>query len=184
MHMMKSPSRMTDIRLVAVAVGLAALIFAADLYLPQGIAVPMVYVGPILISLWLPHRLFTLGAAAIATLLTLVGFLASTPGASIWMVVMNRSLAVAVIWMTAVLVLLHSQAREDIKTLRGWIAMCASCKKIRDDQGFWKGLERYVEEHSQVLFTHSLCPSCTQKWYPELYPQLVERHPDLYPDHE
>jgi len=181
---MKPPTRTTDVRVIAVAVVLGALIFAADLYLPQGVAVPMAYVGPVLISLWFPHRMFTLGAAAIGSLLTLVGFPFSAPGAPLWIVVTNRSLAVAVIWMTTVLVLLHSQAREDINTLRGWIAMCASCKKIRDDQGFWQGLEQYVEQHSQVLFTHSLCPSCTQKWYPEIYPQLVERHPDLYADHE
>ena len=173
-----------DTGLVAAAIALTAVVFVGDLYLPLGVAVPMVYVGPILISLWLPHRLFTIGAAAAGTLLTLIGFFISPAGGVAWMVLANRSLAVAVMWMTAGLVLLHKQAKEDIKTLRGWIAMCASCKKIRDDQGFWQGLEQYVEEHSQVLFTHSLCPSCTRKWYPELYPELVERHPDLYKDQE
>lgn len=181
---MKPPQDTIDGRVVAVAVVLATAIFATDLVLPLGVAVPMAYVGPVLMSLWVPSRLFTFGAAGVGTLLTLVGFFTSDPGGPHWMILANRGLAVAVIWMTAVMVLVHKQARQEIKTLRGWLAVCASCKKIRDDQGFWQGLEHYIEEHSDVLFTHSLCPSCTEKWYPELFPQLVERHPDLYKDHE
>jgi hypothetical protein len=173
-----------DIRLLIAIVGLTSITLTTDLLIPQGIAVPMVYVGAVLITLWIPNRAFTIGMAVTATVLTILGYYASPAGGILWMVLVNRGLAIAVIWLTTTLVLLHKKAREDIKTLRGWLAMCASCKKIRDDQGFWKGLEHYIEEHAEVLFTHSLCPSCTQKWYPELYPQLVERHPEIYSDQE
>lgn len=51
-------------------------------------------------------------------------------------------------------------ALDKIKTLRGLIPICASCKKIRDDRGFWKGLEEYIEAHSNAIFSHGLCPEC------------------------
>jgi PAS domain S-box-containing protein len=59
-------------------------------------------------------------------------------------------------------------ALADIKTLRGLLPICASCKKIRDDGGYWQHLEQYVSEHSEAQFSHSLCPDCLVKLYPEL----------------
>ncbi|MHB8522216.1 MAG: response regulator [Limisphaerales bacterium] len=56
-----------------------------------------------------------------------------------------------------------------VKTLSGLVPICASCKKIRDDQGFWKQVETYVAEHSEAKFSHGLCPDCARKLYPELY---------------
>ncbi len=52
--------------------------------------------------------------------------------------------------------------------LRGYIPICASCKKIRDDKGFWQGVESYVSSHSEADFTHSICPECSDRLYPEL----------------
>lgn len=52
-----------------------------------------------------------------------------------------------------------------IKTLSGLIPICANCKRIRDDRGYWLRIERYIEERSQAEFTHSLCPDCEQKLY-------------------
>ena len=60
-------------------------------------------------------------------------------------------------------------ALRKVKTLRGLIPICASCKKIRDDQGFWSQVEVYVREHSEAEFSHALCPDCAEKLYPELY---------------
>ena len=54
------------------------------------------------------------------------------------------------------------EALEGIKTLRGLVPICAQCKKIRDDQGFWQQVETYVHEHSEAEFTHSLCPTCAE----------------------
>jgi PAS domain-containing protein len=58
-------------------------------------------------------------------------------------------------------------ALEKIKTLTGLIPICAGCKKIRDDKGYWNQLELYVEEHSDAVFSHGLCPECFQKYFPE-----------------
>ncbi len=61
------------------------------------------------------------------------------------------------------------KALAEIKILSGLLPICASCKKIRDDQGYWTQLESYISEHSEVVFTHGCCPDCMKKLYPELY---------------
>lgn len=58
------------------------------------------------------------------------------------------------------------KALEQIKTLTGMLPICASCKKIRDDQGYWNQVEAYIEKHAEVEFTHSICPDCAKKLYP------------------
>lgn len=56
-------------------------------------------------------------------------------------------------------------ALAEIKTLSGMLPICSSCKKIRDDQGYWQQLETYIETHSQALFSHSICPVCSKALY-------------------
>ena len=60
------------------------------------------------------------------------------------------------------------QAASEIKTLSGFIPICASCKKIRDDRGYWEQIETYIMERSDAEFSHGLCPDCTKKLYPDL----------------
>lgn len=59
-------------------------------------------------------------------------------------------------------------ALVNVKTLSGMLPICASCKKIRDDKGYWKQIETYISGHSEVLFSHGLCPDCAKKAYQEL----------------
>jgi PAS domain S-box-containing protein len=61
------------------------------------------------------------------------------------------------------------QALKKVKTLRGLLPICASCKKIRDDQGYWQVVDDYIRQHSLAEFSHGLCPVCAQKLYPEYY---------------
>jgi ligand-binding sensor domain-containing protein len=63
-------------------------------------------------------------------------------------------------------------ALSKVKTLRGLIPICASCKKIRDDQGFWSRVEIYIQEHSEATFSHGICPDCARDLYPDLYDEL------------
>ncbi len=58
------------------------------------------------------------------------------------------------------------KAQKEIKTLRGIIPICASCKKVRDDKGYWQQVESYISQNSDALFSHSLCPDCFVKLYP------------------
>jgi len=59
------------------------------------------------------------------------------------------------------------QALAQVKTLSGMLPICASCKKIRDDSGYWNQMETYIHEHSGVDFSHSVCPECMEKLYPD-----------------
>ena len=59
-------------------------------------------------------------------------------------------------------------ALTNVNQLSGLLPICASCKKIRDDQGYWTQLEAYITDHSKADFTHSICPDCTQKFYADL----------------
>lgn len=63
------------------------------------------------------------------------------------------------------------EALAKVKTLSGLLPICASCKKIRDDQGYWQQIEEYIQEHSNAEFSHSVCPECARKLYPEIYEQ-------------
>lgn len=59
------------------------------------------------------------------------------------------------------------EAIDQIKILKGLLPICAHCKNIRDDKGFWHQVEEYVARHTEVEFTHGICPDCARKFYPE-----------------
>lgn len=63
------------------------------------------------------------------------------------------------------------KALEEVKRLSGILPICANCKKIRDDEGYWQYLEKYIQEHSEAQFSHGLCPPCSKKLYPEIFPE-------------
>jgi hypothetical protein len=58
----------------------------------------------------------------------------------------------------------------EIITLRRLLPICTSYKKIRNDEDYWEYIAEYLNKHADLEFTHSLCPECTKKIYPELYP--------------
>ncbi len=59
------------------------------------------------------------------------------------------------------------EALANIKSLRGLLPICATCKRIRDDDGYWNQVETYIHEHTDANFTHSMCPECQRKLHPE-----------------
>ncbi len=59
------------------------------------------------------------------------------------------------------------EALAQIRTLSGIVPICSSCKRIRDDAGYWRQVEAYVSAHSDARFTHGICPECMAKLYPE-----------------
>ena len=64
------------------------------------------------------------------------------------------------------------------KTLKGLIPNCANCKKMRDDEGYWQNVERYIEEHSSASFSHGICPDCMKELYPEVWEKIQKRKAD------
>lgn len=67
------------------------------------------------------------------------------------------------------LISLLQSAKSEIKVLSGLLPICASCKRIRDEDGSWHNVEHYITEHSAAEFSHGLCPDCAQKLYPSAY---------------
>ncbi len=68
------------------------------------------------------------------------------------------------------------KALDEIKTLRGFIPICASCKRIRNDDGYWEQIESYISHHSEAQFSHGCCEECARK----LYPEIADEIDDLY----
>ncbi len=67
------------------------------------------------------------------------------------------------------------QAMSEIKQLTGLLPICAHCKKIRDDKGYWNNVEEYVSEHSDAVFSHGICPSCVGELYPKYKKRLKSK---------
>lgn len=61
-----------------------------------------------------------------------------------------------------------TRALDDVKTLSGIVPICSSCKRIRDDAGYWKQVESFLAEHTEARFSHGVCPECARRLYPEL----------------
>lgn len=74
------------------------------------------------------------------------------------------------------------QAMSEIKTLKGLIPICSTCKKIRDDKGFWNHLEAHIQKHSYATFSHGICPNCADEmygkedWYNEVKIKMSKAH--------
>ena len=65
------------------------------------------------------------------------------------------------------------KALKEVKQLSGFLPICSHCKQIRDDKGYWNQIESYISAHTEALFSHSICPDCAKKFYPDI---------DLYPE--
>jgi len=175
------PAKTTSLALIGTTILLAVGIFVLDFFYPLGVAVGALYTPLVLITLWSSSRRFTLIVTVGATVLTVVGLFYPLYGAADWLAVTNRVLSLITIWVAAILVLLYKRAEEErerlirelqdalenIKTLRGLLPICSSCKKIRDDHGYWNQLETYIVAHTDAEFTHGLCPECIRKLYPD-----------------
>lgn len=61
------------------------------------------------------------------------------------------------------------RANEEVNTLQGILPICAKCKKVRDDKGYWYQVESYIQQRSEAEFSHSICPDCSKELYPELH---------------
>lgn len=142
--------------LVGVTVMLVLAIFILDLFSQAGITIPLLYTIPLLFALLIPDRRFFLSVVAAATLLTPLGFYISPPGGIAWMGILNRAMAILVLGITA-------GFYWRLKSLQALLPFCSGCQKVRDDRGYWKQLELYLEEHSGTQFSRGLCPTCVSK---------------------
>jgi PAS domain S-box-containing protein len=73
------------------------------------------------------------------------------------------------------LILQLQEALAKVKQLSGFLPICSSCKKIRDDKGYWGQIETYIRDHSEAEFSHSICPDCAKKLYPDFYKEILNK---------
>jgi len=162
----------SKVLLLCLLVSLA--IFLVDSFLPLGVAGGVPYILVVLLSLWSPRKKLPYYAAICVTILTLAGYLSSPPGGELWKVISNRFLALFAIWTTAIMSVQRKTILEEkekalfqLRTLRGFLPICASCKKIKDEGGGWSQIEAYIRDHSEAEFSHGICPDCARKLYPD-----------------
>lgn len=160
---------------------LMGLILYLDLQIPLGVAIGVFYIGAVLLSLYSSGARFTIFVAIVSSALTISVFFISPPIEEMWKALFNRAIALSAIWVTALLGLMRKMAEkkrnkaicerekalEDVKVLRGLLPICASCKKIRNEENYWIQIESYIKEHSEAEFSHGICPDCVKKLYPE-----------------
>ena len=157
------------------------VILVIDVTTPSGLAMGIPYIAAVVLSLRSPKRRFIVFTAIACTAYTVIAVIHKPPRGDLLAVFLDRTLVLFAIWVTATLALQRrtieekreqaiqerERALDDVKVLRGLLPMCASCKRIRDDQGYWTQIERYIRDHSEAEFNHSLCPECVKKLYPE-----------------
>jgi hypothetical protein len=64
------------------------------------------------------------------------------------------------------------RALDEVERLRGLLPICAACKKIRDDEGYWSQIEEYLDRHTDLTFSHTVCPECARRLYPEVADEI------------
>ena len=68
------------------------------------------------------------------------------------------------------------KALAEIQELRGFIPICANCKRVRDDEGYWEQVEQYITDRTAAQFSHSLCPDCAKELYPDIYKRIKDEN--------
>jgi K+-sensing histidine kinase KdpD len=161
---------------------LMAVVLMLDWAFPRGVAIDALYIVPVLLSLRMQRTSSIIATAAACSVLIVLGFFISAPGADLWKSVFNRFISVAALWICVLLGIRYQvmvakrekavrereKALEEIKILSGLLPICAWCKKVRDDDGYWTQIETYISSHSQASFSHGICPECRQKQLSDL----------------
>lgn len=107
----------------------------------------------------------------------LLGFILLSGGLVIWV----PKIASVDKVMAAYNELAHAEA--EIAELAELMPICASCKNVREDTGYWTSVESYMKEHTGSDFSHTICPECVKKLYPETHKKIQERHDAIPDDH-
>ena len=132
------------------------IVLAIDYLTGRTIRFPIVYVLPVSMAAWREQKLMAY-ATAIFMPLARVGF--HFP----WMALMLYAYLVdRIAWQTRGL-------EKKVRVLEGILPVCASCKRIRTARGEYEQIEDYITRHSEASFSHTICPECTKKLYPEYF---------------
>jgi hypothetical protein len=175
-------ARRSQRRFVLTLIGSAALL-ALDAATPLGLAVWLFQVVLMWITTLWASRQQILAVAFLCSASIVLAFCLSTKAESeYWIGIMNVLSGVSAAWAIAHNSIRHLAAEEarrkaaeqvdrseaQIKVLTGLLPICSACKKIRNETGDWEQLESYITDRSHAQFSHSLCPPCIARLYPDL----------------
>lgn len=152
------------------------------------IGLSVFYLAPIALSVWFINRragvfMSVVCTVTMAATMYLTGYVAGMAHngyfTDLWTLFLRFCFYIIVVFLLSSLkdsfeeqgrlVIELRKALDEIKTLSGFLPICASCKKIRDDRGYWNEVEKYISEHTGAEFSHGLCPECAEKLYPEYF---------------
>lgn len=154
---------------------LTVLVALLDYYTVEELNVTLLYLGPIALASWKLGKSEAIFVAAFSALIWFVeDHLILRQSGSLMIPLLNMAglfgfFLIVVLILTSLRQAFAAQQRliaelEDalgrVKTLSGLLPICSWCKRVRDDRGYWKAVEAYIEEHSQAEFTHGICPDC------------------------
>ncbi|MDA8078257.1 MAG: hypothetical protein M0Z79_04895 [Nitrospiraceae bacterium] len=160
------------------------------------IGLSVFYLIPIILVVWLAGRTSGLFMAALALITMSVtdyasGKVFSSLFVEIWNGLVHLAFFVVIIILVSKLKAdLEERSRligelqdamAEVKTLSGLLPICAWCKNIRDDDGYWNKVESYIAKHTEAEFTHGICPECARKVYPELFDKDAKRSEEKTP---
>lgn len=154
---------------------LTVLVALLDYYTVEELNVTLLYLGPIALASWKLGKREAIFVAAFSAMIWFVeDHLILRQSGSLWIPVLNMAglfgfFLIVVLILTSLRKAFAAQQRliaelehalGRVKTLSGLLPICSWCKRVRDDRGYWKAVEAYIEEHSQAEFTHGICPDC------------------------
>jgi len=167
----------------AIALLLNLIIGVIDYFTGYEIGIEVFYLIPIGLLSWLVSKSagFFMSAISTITLMT-ANFLAGKIIVNYFIYSWNISVHVCFFLIVAYLIAEEKmisdnnqilidklqKSLDEIKTLSGLLPICSACKKIRDDDGYWRQIEHYISEYTDARFSHGICPDCKEKLYPGL----------------
>jgi hypothetical protein len=150
------------------AVAVAGLVCATiDLLTGPGVQFPIAYVGPVLVAGYLrfPRTMVLMAAGLTLSRLFFEAFVWHTELDALAAV--NAAIRITVLWTVGGIAYVAGTSARRIAALEGILPICSHCKRIRDDNQKWLSVEHYISGHSRAVFSHSLCPECIGRHYPE-----------------
>ena len=173
-------TRPKDVLLAVCGLMLLGLVGLSDYLTGPEISFGVFYFLPIWLMAWCFHR----GVAVLFSFLCALVWFAvddasgvqySTPIIPFWNAAARLVYFLSFAFLLSYFRKQLDQSKEEVKRLSGLLPICASCKKIRDDKGYWQEIESFLHSHSDTKFSHGICPDCAKKLYPEFADELLKK---------
>jgi len=169
---LRTPKKIIKGNINSFCIMIALVVLVIDFYSGKNIRFPILYIIPVGIAAWYNQKTV---AYSLAVVLSLARFAFNVPwqetdslfssgintGVRIFSLAIYAYLVDRTSWQTR-------ELKKRVRLLEGILPICASCKKIRNEQGTYESIETYISDHSEAKFSHGICPQCAQVLYPEL----------------